>query len=680
LSDIFQEDTSDNLSALNTTYSDYLASLDSGTSSDGTPDESDYDSDQLSNLVAQIQYDLDTINLSNIEKEIFDVDKQVNEWNISLTDLGYSLSDAEELTGAWSEAQKNVLRESLTSDWQGIIDQNTLSDVDLELLNLDKWYNEQLASAEALGMETDTLTEAYKVQKDAMKDSLTVDWQDIIDQNTLSDIDLELLNLDAWYNEQKAAADELGLSLDTLTEAYNLQKDSILGTQRNTIVSGIIAFNEALDDTYRVTGQAALTVAGLTSEFTGFDLLASAIDNLNAVADSTDDSVFDTVQSLVNFGGAFESLNAYLVAGEITASQYETILGELTSRYTDSISSIESTKDAYSELIDNIESTIDSILSGTKNLAINADYLFQNFQDAYVKVMSGDTDAVSDMTSFATSYLDAFTKTTTSKVEYDRQQGLVLRSLKEAEGSIEGQVDVIDELLDLAKDQVVDISDIADLTNEELAKLYSIDSSMTDMLTWMDEDAAQEASMFGALFDTYLGGNSTLAQLLSNLRPVSLPGGGSAPAGATGRDAGIDYVSGALLGNTVSELETLRQALASGNQELIEEFQKADTDWTKFGLPEDFAPKMASGGIVSGPLSGYPATLHGTEAVIPLDGGSVPVQMNNEQLLTEVKNLRAEVKNLRAGIFQIAKNTKDTVDYFDNVTEGENSIQTRTAS
>jgi hypothetical protein len=89
---------------------------------------------------------------------------------------------------------------------------------------------------------------------------------------------------------------------------------------------------------------------------------------------------------------------------------------------------------------------------------------------------------------------------------------------------------------------------------------------------------------------------------------------------------------------------------------------------------------MASGGIVSGPLSGYPATLHGTEAVIPLDGGSVPVQMNNEQLLTEVKNLRAEVKNLRAGIFQIAKNTKDTVDYFDNVTEGENSIQTRTAS
>ena len=36
--------------------------------------------------------------------------------------------------------------------------------------------------------------------------------------------------------------------------------------------------------------------------------------------------------------------------------------------------------------------------------------------------------------------------------------------------------------------------------------------------------------------------------------------------------------------------------------------------------------KMARGGIASGPKSGYPATLHGTEAVVPLpDGRSIPV-------------------------------------------------------
>lgn len=39
-------------------------------------------------------------------------------------------------------------------------------------------------------------------------------------------------------------------------------------------------------------------------------------------------------------------------------------------------------------------------------------------------------------------------------------------------------------------------------------------------------------------------------------------------------------------------------------------------------------PQMASGGIASGPRSGFPAILHGTEAVIPLNGGSVPVSLN----------------------------------------------------
>jgi phage host-nuclease inhibitor protein Gam len=37
----------------------------------------------------------------------------------------------------------------------------------------------------------------------------------------------------------------------------------------------------------------------------------------------------------------------------------------------------------------------------------------------------------------------------------------------------------------------------------------------------------------------------------------------------------------------------------------------------------------ADGGIASGPLSGYSATLHGTEAVIPLKNGSVPVQLSS---------------------------------------------------
>ena len=38
---------------------------------------------------------------------------------------------------------------------------------------------------------------------------------------------------------------------------------------------------------------------------------------------------------------------------------------------------------------------------------------------------------------------------------------------------------------------------------------------------------------------------------------------------------------------------------------------------------------FSEGGVASGPESGYPVTLHGTEAIVPLSGGrSIPVEIN----------------------------------------------------
>jgi hypothetical protein len=57
----------------------------------------------------------------------------------------------------------------------------------------------------------------------------------------------------------------------------------------------------------------------------------------------------------------------------------------------------------------------------------------------------------------------------------------------------------------------------------------------------------------------------------------------------------------------------------------------------------------ADGGMFSGPKSGYPATLHGAEAVIPLKNGEVPVNIDNkdaDQLQKEVRNLTANVIRL----------------------------------
>jgi tape measure domain-containing protein len=71
--------------------------------------------------------------------------------------------------------------------------------------------------------------------------------------------------------------------------------------------------------------------------------------------------------------------------------------------------------------------------------------------------------------------------------------------------------------------------------------------------------------------------------------------------------------------------------------------------------------EFRDGGIATGPGSGYPATLHGTEAIVPLPNGrSIPVEMQGADregeaaLLAEIKALRAD---LRIANYQIAKNT-----------------------
>ena len=53
----------------------------------------------------------------------------------------------------------------------------------------------------------------------------------------------------------------------------------------------------------------------------------------------------------------------------------------------------------------------------------------------------------------------------------------------------------------------------------------------------------------------------------------------------------------------------------------------------------------SKGGIVSGPNQGYTATLHGTEAVVPLpDGKSIPVNMDNTRLINALEGLRNDLR------------------------------------
>jgi lysozyme len=63
------------------------------------------------------------------------------------------------------------------------------------------------------------------------------------------------------------------------------------------------------------------------------------------------------------------------------------------------------------------------------------------------------------------------------------------------------------------------------------------------------------------------------------------------------------------------------------------------------GMIRESKVSAAEGGVFNGPKSGYPATLHGEEAVVPLKGGNIPVEMGGNASQTEMINLLSSLNS-----------------------------------
>jgi hypothetical protein len=79
-------------------------------------------------------------------------------------------------------------------------------------------------------------------------------------------------------------------------------------------------------------------------------------------------------------------------------------------------------------------------------------------------------------------------------------------------------------------------------------------------------------------------------------------------------------------------------------------------------------PQFANGGIATGPTSGYRVELHGTEAVIPLRGGAVPVRLGNDKSVAELQALNSriaqliEINQAQAGQLAVLMNNSQRAD------------------
>jgi hypothetical protein len=102
-----------------------------------------------------------------------------------------------------------------------------------------------------------------------------------------------------------------------------------------------------------------------------------------------------------------------------------------------------------------------------------------------------------------------------------------------------------------------------------------------------------------------------------------------------------------------AQVESLKELLTSlGAKKVINEMQAPANKKASGSWGPHIHAEFANGGIAQGPRAGFPALLHGTEAVVPLpDGKTIPVRNDgNTEMVNAIKDLKNSMNNRAPGI------------------------------
>jgi hypothetical protein len=168
-----------------------------------------------------------------------------------------------------------------------------------------------------------------------------------------------------------------------------------------------------------------------------------------------------------------------------------------------------------------------------------------------------------------------------------------------------------------------------------------------------------------AVFPTLEMGTKAKEELLfgaqSNYKNLSIANAINryAPPSENNTQAYIAAVTSAL---GVSDNTILAQLSSSDRSKFLETISRVE------GFNEGTVLQARDGGTFRGPMSGYPAVLHGNEAVIPLKNGAVPVMMpaldelvsSNRAVDAQVQVLRNEMGSMMRELVNAIQTMKET--------------------
>jgi soluble lytic murein transglycosylase-like protein len=378
-------------------------------------------------------------------------------------------------------------------------------------------------------------------------------------------------------------------------------------------------------------------------------------------------------------------------------ADYETLIAGINDQYTltvdDLNAQLDTTRDSLSDLetgVRDLERIVDSATDALRSLADQGDgidetrqRLLQEARDALAQyAASGTFPDTLDATIGGLDTVDPNDFATRDDwLAAIGENEAVLTQLKDlsATGKTDAQVqiDLANEQVDLLERQIAEAETARDealkaakdnLDDAIRAEKSALEALLNGVARQYEDAKATLMSDTNGILET---GNATLAAILAALQANGSNGGfdetaylaqnpdvAAAVANGTQASGLSHYINhGADEGRTPtsSAAQTFNElAYLQRYPDVAAEVAKGtwlDSGWQHYllyGIQEGRIPGFATGGISTGPTSGYPVTLHGTEAVIPLASGSVPVTIRRDALADEIRALREEVRSLKS--------------------------------
>jgi hypothetical protein len=174
-------------------------------------------------ILEPIEDIIGTAGMSDYEKQVYQIQQQTNDWIVSLKNSGASLDElrmAEEAQAVLLgqlEKQYEKANTAFQKQFLAIIDKQSLGAVGSALYDLKSTYDDYIAAAKEAGYATENITQAYKIQAEAIINDF---WQPVVDniKNTMDSLTFSQFNRAVGVTRASRA-----------TEQYNVLKAEMLG-------------------------------------------------------------------------------------------------------------------------------------------------------------------------------------------------------------------------------------------------------------------------------------------------------------------------------------------------------------------------------------------------------------------------------------------------------------------